>query len=100
MKNKPPYFFQAYPFSCVPACIRMVLASLGCEKSEPEIRSLCECDETGTTPSNAVKAVIECGFDAYQANLTFEELEDLISQNITPIVFTKITENVNYFTQL
>jgi ABC-type bacteriocin/lantibiotic exporter with double-glycine peptidase domain len=93
---KPPFFPQAYPFSCVPACLRMVLASLDSEKSEAEIRSFCDCDETGTSPLNAILAVIEFGFDAYQANLVFEELEDLVSQNITPIVFTKVAENVNY----
>lgn len=93
---KPPFFQQVHPFSCVPACIRMVLASLDCEKSETEIRSFCECDETGTSPSKAVESAIRFGFDAYRANLTFEELEDLISQKITPIVFIKVTENVNY----
>ncbi len=93
---KPPFFPQAYPFSCVPACLRMVLNTLGCEKSEPEIRSLCDCDETGTSPSNAVEAAVRLGFNTYQANLTFEELKDLVSQNIMPIVFTKVAENVNY----
>ena len=93
---KPPYFRQAYPFSCVPACLRMILASYNFEISETELRSLCECDETGTTPSNAVKAAVECKFDAYRAELTFEELEDLIRQNITPIVFTRVAENANY----
>lgn len=74
----------------------MVLASLDFEKSEAEIRSFCDCDETGTSPSKAVEAVIKFGFDAYRANLTFEELEGLISQNLTPIVFTKFIESVNY----
>ena len=94
--SKPPHFFQTYPFSCVPACLRMVLASLDCSISELELRNLCECDETGTIPSNAIKAASECGFDVYKANLTFEELEDLIRQNITPIVFTKVSQNANY----
>lgn len=93
---KPPYFRQTYPFSCVPTCLKMVLAGLDFEKSEAELRSLCECDETGTSPSNLVKAAIECGFSAYKANLTFEELEDLIRQNINLIVFTRVSENVNY----
>lgn len=93
---KPPFFSQTFPFSCVPACIRMVLASLDCEKTEAEIRSFCECDETGTSPSKATDAAIKFGFDAYRANLAFEELEDLISQDVTPIVFTKVAEDVNY----
>jgi predicted double-glycine peptidase len=74
----------------------MVLASLDFETSELELRNLCECDETGTSPSNAVKAAIECGFDAYKANLIFEELEDFVSQVITPIVYTRVSENANY----
>jgi len=74
----------------------MVLAALDVEKSEAELRSLCECDETGTSPSNAVKAAVECGLDAYKANLIFEELEDLILQGMFPIVFTRVFENSNY----
>lgn len=93
---KPPYFQQVYPFSCVPACLRMVLAYYKFEVSETELRSLCECDETGTTPSNAVRAATECKFDAYRAELIFEELEELIRQNITPIVFTRVSEHANY----
>lgn len=93
---KPPFFPQAYSFSCVPACLRMVLASLEFEKSEAEIRSFCDCDETGTSPSNAVETAIKFGFDAYQANLNLDELENLVAQNITPIIFTKVAGSVSY----
>lgn len=93
---KPPHFFQKHPDSCVPACLKMVLASLGSDISEFDLRNLCKCDKYGTSPSNAVIAAIECGFDAYQANLIFEELKDLILQNITPIVFIKASKNINY----
>lgn len=93
---KPPHFFQTHPDSCVPACLKMVLAFLGFEISELDLRSLCECRGDGTPPSNAVKAVIECGFDAYEANLELNELQDLISESITPIVFVKANENANY----
>ena len=94
---KPPHFFQTHPESCVPACLRMVLSSLGFEISELDLRSLCKCQSDGTIPSNAVKAVIECGFDAYIANLELEELQNLISESITPIVYVKINENTTYF---
>jgi ABC-type bacteriocin/lantibiotic exporter with double-glycine peptidase domain len=93
---RPPHFFQTYPISCVPACLRMVLASLDFEISELELRNSCKCDETGTSPSNAVKAANSLGFDAYEANLIFEELEDLIRQNITPIVYTRVSKNAKY----
>jgi len=74
----------------------MVLAALDVEKSEAELRSLCECDETGAFPSKAVKAAFECGLDAYQANLLFEELNDLVLQNTNPIVFIRVSEDTNY----
>ncbi|MCA1622880.1 MAG: hypothetical protein LC768_00875 [Acidobacteria bacterium] len=93
---KPPHFSQTYEFSCVPTCLKMVLTALSVEKSEAELRSLCKCDETGTSSSNAVTAAVQCGFDAYKANLIFEELEDLVSQDITPIVFIRVFEDANY----
>lgn len=93
---KPPYFQQTYPFSCVPACLKMVLASLGCDIFEAELRALCECDETGTSPSKAVEAAIQCGFDAYQANLTIEELTEILAENLTPIIFIRFSVAVNY----
>jgi len=74
----------------------MVLAALDVEISESELRNLCQCDETGTSPLNVVKAAIECGFDAYKANLIFEEQEDLVLQDIAPIVFIRVFENSNY----
>ncbi len=93
---KPPHFFQTYEFSCVPTCLKMVLAVLNVEKSEAELRSLCDCDETGTSPSKAVKAAVECGLDAYQANIMLEELNDLVLQDANPIVFIKVSEDTNY----
>lgn len=93
---KPPHFFQTHPESCVPACLRMVLGSLDFEIPEFDLRTLCKCNSDGTSPLNAVIAAIECGFDAYQANLEFDELQVLISQNITPIVFIRANENVSY----
>lgn len=93
---KPSFFRQTYPFSCVPACLKMVLDSLGLEKSEAEIRSYCNCDEGETIPSKAVEAAVKFGFEAYQANLVFEELKELISRDLTPIVYLKVSEETNY----
>ncbi|CAN5464811.1 hypothetical protein BH20ACI1_BH20ACI1_07930 [soil metagenome] len=93
---KPPHFFQAYPFSCVPACLRMVLAKFGIEKTEPELRSLCGCDETGTTVSKAIKAVEKCGLKAYKSNLVLDDLKNLMLQDLNPIVYLRISENIKY----
>jgi hypothetical protein len=35
----------------------MVLAAYNFEISETELRSRCECDETGTSPSKAINAI-------------------------------------------
>lgn len=34
---------QETPYSCVPACLRMVLSSFGLELQEAELRTLCDC---------------------------------------------------------
>jgi ABC-type bacteriocin/lantibiotic exporter with double-glycine peptidase domain len=93
---KPPHFFQIHPSSCVPACLKMVLASLDFEISELELRDLCECDETGTQRSKAINAIEKLGFIGYEANLEIEELEEIISNDLTPITFLKFDPKVNY----
>jgi len=74
----------------------MILAAFDFEISEAQLRGLCECDETGTTPSNAVKAAVECGFDSYKANLEFEELEKEIARNIFAIVYLRLPVESDY----
>lgn len=96
MPSKPPYFRQTYPFSCVPACLRMVLAGYSFEISETELRNRCECDETGTSPSKATDAVNELGFDCDEANLTFEELKEYVLDKLFPIVYLRFSEDAKY----
>ena len=93
---KPPHFFQTHSSACVPACLKMVLASLDFEISEFELRNLCECDETGTYRSKAIKAIEELGFICYEANLEIEDLKENISNDLTPITFLKFNSDVNY----
>ena len=94
---KPPHFFQTHPFSCVPACLRMVLASLGFEISEFDLRNLCQCDETGVERKEAINAVLELGFDSYESNLTsIDELQENLKNGLNPIVFLRFSETTNY----
>ncbi len=86
---KPPHFFQTHPFSCVPACLRMVLANYSFEISEFDLRNLCECDGTGIGPRKAIAAVKDLGFDCDEANLNFEELKEYLSNNLNPIVYLR-----------
>ena len=93
---KPPHFFQTHPFSCVPACLRMVLASLGSKISEFDLRDLCQCDETGVERKKAINAVLELGFDSYEANLIIDELQENLKNGLNPIVFLRFSETANY----
>jgi len=93
---KPPFFSQTYPFSCVPACLRMVLAAYNFEISETELRSRCECDETGTSPSKAINAISELGFNCHKANLILEELKEYVLDKLFPIVYLRFSEDVKY----
>jgi ABC-type bacteriocin/lantibiotic exporter with double-glycine peptidase domain len=68
----------------------MVLSAYELEVSEVTIRQLANCDETGTKPSNAVKAVKELGFrESYVANLDIQQLIRLLSEGTYPIVYLR-----------
>lgn len=95
--DKPPYFPQAYPYSCVPACIRMVLATYEFEISEAYLRQLCECEEDGTTPSNAIRAIKECGFEAQTGYLNLNDLRHEIDTGIFPICYLKIQSDNHFY---
>ena len=43
-----PHFKQEFPYSCVPACARMVLAFFGSHHTEAELRVLMRTDPNGT----------------------------------------------------
>lgn len=88
MPSKPPFHRQETPYSCVPACVRMVLASFGRELSEAALRALCDCTPFGTEALKAVDAVRQLGFPATgKHTLSLDELEAQVRQGLYPIVF-------------
>lgn len=95
--HKPHLHYQMTPSSCVSACLKMILDFYGVEKTEFQIRELCEDDGTGVEPQKAVKAVLDLGFNCYKPdNLTFEELEEYISDNLFPIVYLRFNPKAKY----
>lgn len=91
LPSKLPFYNQETPDSCVPACLRMVLSSLGHEISEAELRLLCDCTFEGTTALKAVDAARQLGFRSTRKhNLSLTELNDLVSDGSTPIVFVEM----------
>ena len=88
MPSKPPFHKQETPYSCVPACVRMVLASFGCELSEAVLRALCDCTPFGTEALKVVDAVRQLGLpDTGKYTLSLDELTAQVRQGLYPIVF-------------
>ncbi len=91
MPLKPPFYEQETPDSCVPACLRMVLASFGIEIPESELRTLCDCTFSGTDALKAVDVARQLGFTRTgKYTLSTEELRTLIADGYHPIVFVDL----------
>jgi ABC-type bacteriocin/lantibiotic exporter with double-glycine peptidase domain len=88
MPSKPPFHKQETPYSCVPACLRMVFASLGRQLSEAELRALYDCTPFGTEAVNAVDAARQLGFAGTgKHTLSFDELDAQVRRSLYPIAF-------------
>lgn len=59
-----PHFQQELDYSCLPACVRMVLAYYGDQRPEPELRRLLKTRFTGTSPANVMLRLPDIGYGA------------------------------------
>jgi len=91
MPDSPPFYKQETDYSCVPACLRMVLASLGVFKTEHELRELCDCTVLeGTSALKAVDAARESGFKGTRKrNLIFDSLISELERGLFPIAYVE-----------
>ena len=89
MPESPPLYKQETDYSCVPACLRMVLASLGVFKTEQELRELCDCTVLeGTSALKAVDAARGSGFKgSRKRNLIFDDLISELERGLFPIAY-------------
>lgn len=84
---KVPYYKQEFPWSCFPACIRMLLEFYGIKKGENELRTLLK----STLYSGGSWFLVEAGLESlglhfyYSINFSLEELKALI-RNETPVI--------------
>jgi ABC-type bacteriocin/lantibiotic exporter with double-glycine peptidase domain len=81
-----PHFKQEKPYSCLPACVRMVLAHYGRLVSEDELRQLMGTSPHGT-PARAVLQVAALGFDVQLRFTNLGELTAALRTGTPPIVF-------------
>lgn len=69
----------------------MVLAGLGKDLSEAELRARCDCTVFGTEAFKAVDALKKLGFSRSQkTNLSLTELTDLLASGVYPIVYINL----------
>jgi ABC-type bacteriocin/lantibiotic exporter with double-glycine peptidase domain len=91
MQSKLPFYRQEKPYSCVPACLRMVLAAKGYVVSESVLRERCDCTFLGTDALTAVDALRVMGFsNSSKCTLRLTELMMELNAGCYPIVFLNL----------
>jgi ABC-type bacteriocin/lantibiotic exporter with double-glycine peptidase domain len=81
-----PHFPQEFDYSCVSACVRMVLAYHGCQQTEEELRHLLGTTPAGTRAGNVV-AVSALDFDVSLRAANLSQLRAALAANTPPLVF-------------
>ncbi len=87
-------FKQEHPHTCLPACIRMVLAYWGRDYAESELAQVCGAIPVwGTLPSDAVEGLTSLGYHAlWFEYATLERLLALLAQSWPVITFLRASD--------
>jgi ABC-type bacteriocin/lantibiotic exporter with double-glycine peptidase domain len=89
LKFGPPFYAQETPDSCLPACLRMVLATRGLRFPERQLRRLCNCRPMiGTVSTDVVRAAqqLGCVDSVEDRSLSLMDLRDAVREGCYPIV--------------
>lgn len=90
MSDRPPLLKQETPYSCGPACLRMVLEWFGVLKEEEGLRTLCDCTFDGTDQVLLVKAARDLGFkETRKYSMGFADLRREVDRGVFPIVYIR-----------
>jgi len=91
IKLSVPHFQQATSYTCIPACVRMVLAYHGKFYSEQELAfAFHTVPLLGTLPENITPALEEWGHHVrWFERGTLEQLTKLLAQNLPVILFVR-----------
>jgi len=84
-----PHFEQEKTYSCVAACVRMVLNYYGVNASEDGIRRLLGTKLTGTRFVNLARAVPWWDLNLELGEFNFQQLNTFITSKEAPIIFLK-----------
>lgn len=90
-----PHFQQEHEYSCVAACVRMVLVHYGESRTEAELRSLLDTQPTGTRAGNVMR-LSGPAFEVYLRSSNLAELQKALADQQPAIVFLK-TGSLEYW---
>ena len=82
-----PHFRQEFNYSCVAACVRMVMAHYGRNESEDNMRQLLGTRPRGTRAAN-VTNVVQLGFDVRFGASNLPQLQAMLAANVPPYHFS------------
>jgi ABC-type bacteriocin/lantibiotic exporter with double-glycine peptidase domain len=89
-------FQQSRPYTCVAACLRVVLAALGADYPGDDLARACNTDLSGATLSDAANAVRSLGFNAlFLPEATFEMLSGWLQRGVPMIVGIAVDDPVH-----
>ena len=89
------HYKQERTYSCVPACVRMVLEYIGEQTTEEFLRRFLKTKYYGTNLLN-IRYLSEIGFRATITYGSIEELKDLIKERKLPIV-RLVTRDLDFY---
>lgn len=93
MKLDLPIYKQTRPYTCLPACIKIVLSFFSIEVAEDEVALACKTTGAGTLPRNAVAGIRTMGHQALAfEDGTLEFLLESLSRQQPVIVFLRVSD--------
>ena len=81
-----PLFRQEFSYSCVAACVRMVMAHYGHNESEDSVRQLLGTTPRGTRAANVMN-IVQLGFDVRFGASNLPQLQAMLAADVPPIIF-------------
>jgi len=89
-----PHYQQSTPYTCLPACVRMILSFHGHDHAEAELaRAFNTIPLLGTLPENAVSSLEEMGYHAlWFENATLERLHFLLDHGWPIVSFLRAAD--------
>jgi len=86
-----PCLQQEQDYSCVPACLRIVLRHLGADFSEMEIGEVSKTTELGTDHDEAAQGILSLGFNVLKLeNAKFDNIKSCIRRSRPVVVIVSV----------